>query len=233
MMSDEQQGTGQERERGQAEELAPREDSQGVQNARGPLSWVRSLYDWVLSWADTPYGLSALAVLSFIESIFFPIPPDVLLIALVLGARERWLRLALTCTIASVAGGLVGYGLGAFLWENLAGTFYQWVPGFTEVKFQRIQALYQSYDFWVVFTAGFTPIPFKVITVSSGACSINLPIFLIASLVSRGARFFLVAWLLRRYGAPVRAFIERQFNLLTILFTALLIGGFLLLKLIK
>ena len=134
MMSDEQQGTGQERERGQAEELAPREDSQGVQNARGPLSWVRSLYDWVLSWADTPYGLSALAVLSFIESIFFPIPPDVLLIALVLGARERWLRLALTCTIASVAGGLVGYGLGAFLWENLAGTFYQWVPGFTEVK---------------------------------------------------------------------------------------------------
>lgn len=232
-MSDEQQGMGQGGDRGQIEGSAPAEGARSTQSARGPLSWVRALYDWVLSWADTPYGLSALAVLSFIESIFFPIPPDVLLIALVLGARERWLRLALTCTIASVAGGLVGYGLGAFLWENLAGTFYQWVPGFTELKFQRIQALYQSYDFWVVFTAGFTPIPFKVITVSAGACAINLPIFVIASLVSRGARFFLVAWLLKRYGAPVRAFIERRFNLLTLLFTALLIGGFLLLKLIK
>ena len=201
--------------------------------AGGPLSWVRALYDWVLSWADTPYGLSALAVLSCIEAIFFPIPPDVLLIALVLGARERWFKLALVCTSASVLGGLVGYWVGAVLWSSLAESFYQWVPGFTEAKFEKIQGLYQSYDFWVVFTAGFTPIPFKVITVSAGACAINLPIFIIASLVSRGARFFLVAWLLKRYGAPIRDFIERRFNLLTLIFTALLVGGFLALKLLK
>ncbi len=200
--------------------------------ARGPLGWVRALYDWVLSWADTPHGLTALVGLSAVEAIFFPIPPDVLLIALTLGARARWARLALACTLASVAGGLVGYALGATLWEQLAPTFYQVVPGFTELKFNKIKELYAQWDFWVVFTAGFTPIPFKVITVSAGACGISLPIFIVASVLSRGARFFLVAKLLHVYGAPMRDFIERRFNLLTVGLTAALIGGVAALKLL-
>ena len=196
----------------------------------GPLSWPRRLYDWTLSWADHPYGFVALCVLSLIEAIFFPIPPDVLLIALVLGARSHWFRLALGCTLASMTGGLIGYGLGWAAWTSLSAYFFQYIPGFTPEKFQNIEALYQQYDFWVVFTAGFTPIPFKIITVSAGVCKINLLIFMIASVISRGARFFLVAWLLRCYGEPIREFIERRFNILTLLFTSLLIGGFLILK---
>ena len=198
----------------------------------GPLSWPRRLYDWTLSWADHPYGFVALCVLSLIEAVIFPIPPDVLLIALVLGARERWFRLALGCTVASMAGGLIGYGLGWAAWSSLNTFFFHYIPGFTPEKFNKIEALYQQHDFLVVFTAGFTPIPFKVITVSAGVCKINLLIFMIASVISRGARFFLVAWLLKRYGEPIRDFIERRFNLLTLGFTILLIGGFALLKLI-
>ena len=198
-----------------------------------PLSWVRRLYDWTLCWAETPHGLLALCILSFVEAIFFPIPPDVLLIALTLGAREKWFKFALGCTIASVIGGLVGYMLGAFAWGSIEPFFYTYIPGFTNQKFEMIRSHYQNYDFWVVFTAGFTPIPFKVITVSAGACDINLPIFVIASALSRGARFFLVAWLLKRYGAPIRLFIERKFNLLTLIATALIIAGFALLKLIS
>lgn len=198
----------------------------------GILGPIRRLYDWVLSWAETPYGLSALIGLSLIESIFFPIPPDVLLIALTLGARARWFRFALSCTLASVLGGVIGYYLGATAWEQLSPTFYHYVPGFTEAKFTRIKALYETYDFWIVFTAGFTPIPFKVITISAGACQINFGIFMIASMLSRGARFFLVAKLLHRYGEPVRSFIEERFNQLTLLATAALIGGFAILKLL-
>lgn len=202
------------------------------QKSTGPLSWVRSLYDWTLSWAETPHGFLALCSLSFIEAIFFPIPPDVLLIALTLGSRARWFKFALGCTIASVLGGLVGYTLGAYAWEGLQPLFYTYIPGFTEHKFETIKSYYNDYDFWVVFTAGFTPIPFKVITVSAGACAINLPIFIVASALSRGARFFLVAWLLKKYGEPIRLFIERRFNLLTLIATALLIGGFALIKLL-
>ena len=208
--------------------------SSGIEASRpsGPLSWVRRLYDWTLSWADTPHGFLALCLLSFIEAIFFPIPPDVLLIALTLGARAQWFKFALGCTVASVIGGLIGYSLGAYSWEPLAPIFYDHIPGFTAAKFEKIRTLYADYDFWVVFTAGFTPIPFKVITVSAGVCAINLPIFVIASALSRGARFFLVAWLLRKYGEPIRTFIERRFNLLTLVATALLVGGFALLKLL-
>ena len=196
----------------------------------GLLGPVRRLYDWVLSWADTPHSMSALVVLSLIESIFFPIPPDVLLIAMTLGARQRWLRFALACTIASVVGGVVGYWLGASAWAQLSDSFYHYVPGFTEAKFNHIKELYEAWGFWLVFTAGFTPIPFKVITISAGACQINFAVFIIASLLSRGARFFLVAKLLHRYGEPVRTFVEERFNQLTLLLTAALIGGFVALK---
>jgi membrane protein YqaA with SNARE-associated domain len=201
-------------------------------NASGPFAWLRRLYDWVLHWADTPYGLRALVLLSLIESIFFPIPPDVLLIALTLGARPKWFKFALSCTIASVVGGMIGYAIGYGMWSALADTFYQWIPGFTEAKFQKISGLYETWDFWVVFTAGFTPIPFKVITVTAGVCKINFFIFIFAALLSRGARFFIVAKLLNVYGEPIREWIERRFNMLSIAFTVLLIGGFLLIKVI-
>lgn len=191
---------------------------------------IRRLYDWVLRWAWTPHGQVALGVLSFAEASFFPIPPDVLLIALVLGARERWLRLALICSVASIAGGLFGYAIGWGLWAAVDQWFYAYVPGFTPEKFGKVADLYREWDFWVVFVAGFTPIPYKIITITAGVFSLNLPMFIVASAVSRSARFFLVAWLLHRYGEPIRTFIDKRFNLLAIAFTALLIGGFVLIK---
>ncbi len=191
---------------------------------------VRRLYDWVLGWANTPYGVPALALLSFAESSFFPIPPDVLLIALVLGARDKWFKLALTCSVASIAGGLCGYLIGWGIWSQVDTLFFNYVPGFSEAKFEKVGGLYERWNFWVVFTAGFTPIPYKVITVTAGVFKINLAVFLVASAVSRSARFFLVAFLLHKFGEPVREFIDRRFNLLATVFTVLLIGGFIVLK---
>lgn len=193
---------------------------------------VRRLYNWVLSWADSPYGLAALAIISFAEASFFPIPPDVLLIALVLGDRDKWMKVALVCSFASVAGAIAGYAIGAGLWSAVDQYFYSYVPGFTPEKFSYVEGLYNEYSFWVVFAAGFTPIPFKVITVTAGAFALNIPMFLLASTLSRSARFFLVAFLLHRYGEPIHKFIDKWFNLLAIAFTVLLIGGFVLLKVV-
>lgn len=201
------------------------------------LKWIRRLYDWVLHWADTPYSLLALGLLSFAEASFFPVPPDVLLIAMVLGNRAGAFRHALVCSGASIAGALLGYGIGHFLWWNgvngftgLAHFFFDHVPGITEASFYHIQDLYHEWDFWIIFTAGFTPIPFKLFTVTGGAFDISLPMFLVASTVSRSARFYLVTWLLWYFGEPVRGFIDRYFNWLALGFTVLLIGGFLLVK---
>ena len=132
--------------------------------------------------------------------------------------------------MASIAGGLFGYAIGWGLWAAVDQWFYTYVPGFTPEKFGKVAELYREWDFWVVFVAGFTPIPYKIITITAGVFSLNLPMFIIASAVSRSARFFLVAWLLHRYGEPIRSFIDRRFNLLAIAFTALLIGGFVLIK---
>ena len=203
------------------------------------MKLIRKMYDWVLSWAQTKYGLSALVVLSFMESSFFPIPPDPLLIALILGLREKAFKFALYCTIASVTGALFGYSIGHFLWwtptgefSPIANFFFYNIPGFTIPLFKEVQTMYETYDFWIVFTAAFTPIPYKVITISSGAFNINLIMFLIASLVGRGARFFLVTLLLWKFGESIKLFIDKYFNLLSIVFTVLLIGGFLIIKLI-
>ena len=201
------------------------------------MNYVRRLYDWVLHWADTKYGIPALFLLAFAESSFFPIPPDVLLIALALGARSKALRFALVCSAASILGGIVGYGIGYFSWWNgaesysvVAMFFFNHIPGFSEEVFINIQKKYEIYNFLIVFTAGFTPIPFKIITISSGAFSVNFPMFLLASTISRSARFFLVALLIRQFGEPITAFIDKYFNILSIIFTILLIGGFLVLK---
>lgn len=201
------------------------------------MKLLRKLYDWVLHWAETPYGPIALFILAFAESSFFPIPPDALLIALVLGATTKAFKFALNCTIASVLGALLGYTIGHFLWwtpsnefTSIAMFFFNNIPGFTEKLFFDVQKMYDQYNFWIVFTAGFTPIPYKVITISAGAFNIDIPMFVIASIISRGARFFLVAFLIWKFGPQIRNFIDKYFNWLAIAFTVLLIGGFVAIK---
>ena len=198
----------------------------------------RNLYNWVLHWAETPHGLIALFILSFSEASFFPVPPDVLLIVLILGRREQALKFAFICSIASIAGGLVGYSIGHFIWwdetnyNSIANFFFNNVPGFTEALFQQIQNQYNNYGFIIIFTAGFTPIPFKVFTISAGAFNISLPLFLIASTISRSARFFLVSFLILKYGDKINNFIDQYFNLLSILFVIILIGSYFLINFI-
>lgn len=195
---------------------------------RGP---IRRLYDWVLHWADTPYAIPALFVLSFAESSFFPIPPDVLLIALCIGEINRSYRFATWCSIASVLGGMAGYGIGALLWTDGVRDFFTTYV-FSQQKFDYVAGLYEQYNFWVVFVAAFTPIPYKVITITAGVFAVNFPMFVIASAIGRSGRFFLVAWLFRRYGPPIKDFIDRRFALVTIAGTTLLVLGFAVLKLL-
>lgn len=201
------------------------------------MNWIRKLYDWVLHWSQTPYGAAALFLLAFAEASFFPIPPDPLLIALVLGRRSKAFHFALNCSVASVVGAVLGYAIGYFAWwyapgvfSPLAQFFFDRVPGFTESGFYTVKSLYDQYNFWIVFTAGFTPLPYKLFTITGGAFNVSLPLFLIASIVGRSARFFLVAFLIWKYGEHIKGFIDRYFNWLAIGFTALLIGGFVLVK---
>jgi len=191
---------------------------------------VRRLYDWVLHWAYTPYGVPALFVLAMAESSFFPIPPDPLLLALCLGAPLRAFRFAMVATVASVVGGLIGYGIGALGWQALEGVFFQWVPGVTPAAFAEVQSLYDRWDFWAIFVAGLTPIPYKVFTISAGVFGVNLPVFVVASIASRGLRFFAIAALIHYFGAPVARFIDRYFNVLTLVFAGLLVLGFVLVR---
>jgi len=201
------------------------------------MKFVRKLYDWVLHWAETPYGPVALFILAFAEASFFPIPPDALLIALVLGVRKKAFKFAMVCSVASVLGALLGYAIGYYAWwsstgefSTLAGFFFNNIPGFSHELFYKVQGMYEEWDFWIVFTAGFTPIPFKVFTISSGAFDISLIMFVIASFISRSARFFLVAALIWKFGDQIKDFIDKYFNLLAILFTVLLVGGFVAIK---
>lgn len=195
-----------------------------------PFTLLRRIYNWVLTWADSKYGGLALFVLAFVESSFFPIPPDVLLMALCLGARDKALRYAMICSMGSVLGGLFGYAIGAFAFETVGQPIIDFYGA--AGKYDQVGQLYDDHGFWIVFLAGFTPIPYKIITIAAGVFKIALGPFLIASLIGRSARFFLVAGLLRSFGEPMRAFIDRWFNLLTVVFSILLIGGFVLLKVV-
>ncbi len=209
-----------------------------VRGYRWTTGLGRRLYDWVLHWADTPYASPALFALAFAESSFFPIPPDVLLIALALSRRTKAFHYALLCSLASVLGGMLGYAIGQFSWylpgttdySGVAQFFFTYVPGFTAERFAYVQELYRAWDFWVVFTAGFTPIPYKVITITAGVFDLDFPMFVLASAVGRSARFFLVGALLYLFGEPIKNWIDKYFNLLSLLFVILLVGGFLVLK---
>ncbi len=271
----------------------------------------RRMYDWTLAWAYKPSAAIALFVMSFAESSFFPIPPDVLLMPLVLGNRKKWFRYALTCSIASVSGAVAGFLIGMFLWGAIGPFFHDHVPGFSrdeivlkqvnaaggieagdkhgetiegfiprdrlemvnwhsagpvypltitdkqgqthdiqadqvaeaEVgKFSTVGKQYEKYNFWIVFTAGFTPLPFKVITITAGVFgtaqgavanpAVFFGVFLLAAAISRSARFFLVAGLMRLFGPKITPFIDKYLGLLALAFTALLIGGFLVFKMV-
>lgn len=214
-----------------SEEIRP-DHVGGAAHGHGRPGWIRRLYDWVLHWADTPHGTTALFVLSAAESSFFPIPPDPLLVALCLGAAKRSLRFAAVATVASVVGGIIGYGIGAGAWHLVDGLFFAWVPGVTPEAFERVQGLYERYDFWAVFMAGLTPIPYKVFTLSSGVFEINFGVFVVASILSRGLRFFAVAALIYRFGPPIARFIDRYFDLLAVAFAVLLVAGFVVVKML-
>lgn len=194
----------------------------------GKANLFRRLYDWVLSWADTRWGGLALFIIAFAESSFFPIPPDVLLIALCMGKPVRSFYYAAICTVGSVLGGLLGYLIG---WQFMASlgmkiaSFY----GAEEIL-EQAGMLFREYDAWAVAIAGFTPIPYKVFTIAAGMFSVSLPVFFLASLFSRAARFFLVAGLIWKFGPSIRGFIDKYFDRLAILFTVLLIGGFVLIR---
>jgi membrane protein YqaA with SNARE-associated domain len=189
---------------------------------------LRRLYDWVLHWAATPYGTVALFLLAFAESSFFPIPPDVLLIALCVARPQRSLRFALICAIGSILGGCLGYLIG---WQFMAQVGNRIVAfyGLSD-KVAYIETLYNTYDAWAVGIAGFTPIPYKVFTIAAGMFKINFTVFILASAVSRSARFFLVGGLIYMFGPRIQRFIDRYFDLLAVTFTVLLVGSFVLLK---
>jgi membrane protein YqaA with SNARE-associated domain len=186
------------------------------------------LYRWVLHWAGHPRASTALFVLAFAEASFFPVPPDVLLMAMSLSVPRHALRYATLTTLGSVSGGLGGYLIGFGVWQAIAGFCFehlQWL-GFTPQNFARVQGLYQDNAFLAVFTAGFTPIPYKVFTIAAGVFEIALPVFVLASILGRAGRFFLVALLVGRGGAALKPFIERYLGWLTVAFVALLILGF-------
>jgi membrane protein YqaA with SNARE-associated domain len=188
---------------------------------------LKRLYQWVLHWADTPYGSWALALIAFCESSFFPVPPDPLLIALGVSAPKRALHFALICSLSSVLGGILGYYIGLYFMEIIGLPILNFYGYQALDKYHYVQQLYQQYDAWAVGIAGFTPIPYKVFTIAAGAFKINFGVFVLASLVSRSARFYLVAGLLYMFGEPIRAFIDKYFDFLSVLFIILLVLGFL------
>ncbi|MTI18289.1 DedA family protein [Rhodobacteraceae bacterium RKSG542] len=189
---------------------------------------LRRLYDWTLSFAGGKRAPAALGTVSFVESSFFPIPPDLLLIPMVVSRREKAWWYALLCTITSVLGGVLGYFIGAVLFTQVAEPILN-LYGYMN-KFDEFKVIFDDWGWWFVFFAGLTPFPYKVITIASGAFALNMPVFFVASLVSRGIRFFVVAGLLYFFGPPIRDFIEKRLGLVFTVFVILLVGGFALIK---
>ena len=189
---------------------------------------LRGLYDKVVELSKGRYALPALAAVSFAESSFFPVPPDVILVPMALANPPKARLYALVCTIASVLGGLLGYAIGALLYDTLG----QWlikVYGYG-VNFDAFREAYARWGAWIILIKGLTPIPFKIVTIASGFAGYNLFYFVVLSFITRGARFFLEAELLRIYGEPIRDFIERRLTFVTTGFLAAVVGGFLIAK---
>ena len=197
---------------------------------RDKLNMLRRLYDWTINLAGHKHAIIALALIALIESSIFPIPPDILLIPIVLAMRDRAWFVASVCTIASVIGGVFGYGIGFFMYEQIGKPILD-LYNYT-IKFSEFQNVYNQWGAWSVFFAGVTPFPYKVITILSGMTGLSLPVFILASIIARGARFFIIAALLWKYGDPIQEFIERRLGTLFILFVIILLGGFAIVKFI-
>ena len=185
---------------------------------------TRSIYDYTLNLAAKQNALTWLFIISFIESSFFPIPPDIMIIPMVLATPKEAYKIAGVATIASVLGGCFGYFIGVYGFELIARPlleFYGYMA-----QFSKFENYYHEYGAWIVFGAGITPFPYKIITIASGVVHLDLVVFTIASVIARGMRFYLIAWLLKRFGDPMKVFIEKNLNLLSVIFLLLLIGGF-------
>lgn len=193
-----------------------------------PRALFRRAYDWTIRWANTSQALIALFLIALAESSFFPIPPDVLLIAIVATRPTRWLLAAALCSAGSLLGAAIGYAIGF----GLMATVGESIIGFygAEHHWDRFVVLADSWSTWFLAAAAFTPIPFKVATIASGAIEMPFVSFLVISLIGRATRFFLVAGILRLFGARIRQALEDNFNMATLLFFTLLIGGFLILR---
>lgn len=198
---------------------------------REKMKFLRKIYDSVLSYSANKNAVYYLFAVAFIESSFFPIPPDIMLIPMILAAKDKAWRYAGIATVASVLGGYFGYAIGMFFFEVIARPlidFYHLMPQFEEFK-----NYYTEYGSWIVFGAGITPFPYKIITIASGAVHLDLAVFTIASVLARGLRFYIIAALLYKFGTPMKTFIEKHLGLLSILFFILLIGGFYAIKFLK
>ena len=190
----------------------------------------RPLYDWVIRLSAHPRALHVLALISFAESSFFPIPPDAMVIPMVLANRKKAMAIAAVCTVSSVVGGLAGYGIGYFLYETL-GSWLIDLYGLQQGS-QDFQAWYAKWGVWVILIKGLTPIPYKLVTIASGAAHFNLLAFTLASIATRGVRFFAIAALLSVYGEPVRAFIEKRLDTIAWIFLIAVVGGIVAVSLI-
>ncbi len=194
------------------------------------ISLLQRVYNRCMEWIQTPAGVWALFFIALAESSFFPIPPDVFLIALCVGAPKKSFKFALICSVGSVIGGAIGYGLGLGFMDTIGQSILDWYG--LQDKYTVVQGLYQQYDAWAVGAAGFTPLPYKLFTITAGAFKIDFVTFMVVSIAARSARFFLVSALIYKFGAPVQYFINRYFNILTLVFLFLLIGGFVLIKIV-
>ena len=193
-----------------------------------PRRWTRRAYDWTLHWAETPQSLAALFGLALAESSVFPIPPDVLLIAIVAARPLAWLRAAGLCTAGSLLGAVIGYGIGGGFMTAIGDPIIAFYGA--EADWEHFVTLANTWGIWFLAAAAFTPIPFKVATIASGATGIPFVTFITVSMVGRATRFFLVALTLRLYGARIRRTLDDHFDLAAFLFFALLVGGFLVLR---
>ena len=190
--------------------------------------FIRKIYDWIIRLSGNNNALIWLFIISFVESSFFPIPPDIMLIPMILATPKKAWKIAGVCTLASVIGAYLGYILGVYFFQLIAEPLLNFY-GYLE-KFNEFKKLYEEYGAWIVFGAGITPFPYKIITIASGVVHLNLAVFTVASVIARGLRFFLIAWLLKTYGEKMRIFIEKNLGWLSVLFLLLLFGGFLLIK---
>lgn len=193
--------------------------------------FLRRLYDWTIGWAERPGGTWALFILAFAESSFFPIPPDVLLIALCVGAAKKSFRFAGVCALGSVLGGMLGYSIGYWGYDLIGEPIVKFYHG--EVVMTKIQGWYEAYGFWGTLAAAVTPIPYKVFTIASGVFKFPFAPFLLASIIGRSFRFFLVAGVIYLFGPKVKAIIEKYFDWLAWLLLILGVAGFLAIKFLR